>query len=318
MTQSLNEILPRKIDSELQQILDNFSLNIDEVVNYGTYVLKWLLENPRGSGDENMPLAMFFRDMLEKADSISILVKNSSIDPSKVILRSLFELHLFISYLNEKYFSDRSMAFLVWHSKDRIKMNRSFLKDSPEYKNLSKQVEKDNSFNDNSILNNLPSSKPIIDNLTALLKRPEYGKALKEYEKTKLKIRNPNWYSLFNGPRNVQQLANHLKLPILYETIYRGWSGNVHNTDIIVGKIIKSKNASEQFHKVDADMIQLRLPKDAQLVTSNTLILMIKTFNLLFDNSLKLKKDEYLKWYLSIRDDFLKITGKDQFIKVNY
>ena len=142
MTQPVNEILPKQIDLGLQQILDDFSLNIDEVVNYGTHILKWLLDFSKGNGDENLPLTMFFRDMLEKADSISILVKNSSIDPSKVILRSLFELHLFIEYLNEKYFTDRSMSFIVWHTKDKLKINRSFKKGSQEYKNLSKQVEK--------------------------------------------------------------------------------------------------------------------------------------------------------------------------------
>jgi hypothetical protein len=318
MTEPIKEILPRNTDKGLQELLDGFSIMIDEVVNYGTHILKRLLESSKGSGDVNMPLAMFFRDMLEKTDSISILVKNSSIDPSKVILRSIFELHLFISYLNEKYFIDRSMAFLVWHTKDKIKMNRSYLKGSQEYKNLCKQMEKDNSFYDKNILEDNQSSKLIIDNLTDLLKKEQYQKALNDYEKTSTKYNNPNWYSLFNGPKNIQQLAYHLNMPFLYETIYRSWSGSVHNTDIINGKIVKSKNSDERTDKVNADMIQIRFPKDAQMVTSNALILMIKTYNVLFDNQLIDKKAEYIVWYMSIREKLFQIANKRQLLKINY
>ena len=86
MTKPVNQILPREIDPGVEQLLLKFSTLIDEFVNFGTQVFKWVIEESRGT-DEQMPLLMFFRDMLEKADSISILVRNSSIDPSKVLLR---------------------------------------------------------------------------------------------------------------------------------------------------------------------------------------------------------------------------------------
>lgn len=317
MTKSINEILPREINSGIAELLMNFSDLIDEFVNYGTHILKWLIDVSRG-GDEQMPLTMFFREILEKADSISILIRNSSAEPSKGILRSLFELHLFISYLNENYFNDRSMAFLVWHAKNKIQTNQAFQKGSQEYKNLQKQMENDNSFSDSDILQNLPSSKQIISNLNTLLKRPEYQKVLKEFEKTKAKIKNPSWYSLFNGPRNIQQLAIHLKMPVLYEIIYRSWSGSVHNTDIINGKIVKRKNLDNNQDKVEADIIQLRLPKDAQTVSSYTLILLLKTFNVIIDSRMPDKKEEHKKWYLTIREHLFKVTNKNQLIKIEY
>lgn len=318
MTKSINQILPREINSDVAGVLSSFSDLIDEVVNYGTHILKWIVETPSG-GDEQMPLMMFFREMLEKADSISILVRNSSIDPSKGILRSLFELHLYISYLTEKYFNDRSMAFLVWHAKIKIQTNRAFQRGNQEFKNFQKQIENDNSFSDSDLLENLPSPNKIIENLNSLLKRPEYQKALNEYEKTKTKIKNPSWYSLFDGPRNIDQLAKHLDMPALYEIIYRSWSGSVHNTDVINGKIVRSQKTENNIgDKVAADIIQLRLPKDAQTVSAYTLILMIKTYNVIIDSKITDKKVELKKWYLTIRDQIFKVTNKEQLIKIEY
>ena len=69
MTQRINEILPREIQSGVEQTLTKFSEIIDEFVNFGTHVFKRVIEQSKGS-DEQMPLMIFFRDMLEKADSI--------------------------------------------------------------------------------------------------------------------------------------------------------------------------------------------------------------------------------------------------------
>lgn len=318
MTDPIDEILPRKIDPEIAQLLLNFSDLIDEVVNYGTHILKWLIDESKG-GDEQIPIFMFFRDMLEKADAISILINNSSADPAKGILRSLFELHLYISYLTENHFNDRSMAFLVWNTKNKIQLNRAFDQDNQEYINLKKKIENDDSIFNPSLLDEIPSVKPILESLNSLLDRTEYQKALKEFEKIKIRNRsNPSWYSLFNGPKNIQQLATYLKMSSLYEIVYRNWSGSVHSTDIINGKIVKSKNSNDNEDKVAADLIQLRLPKDAQSVTGYTLVLLIKTYIVLMDTKILNKKTEYKKWYNTIRDKLLKVTGKEQFIKINY
>ena len=317
MTNPIDKILPRETDDGVSKILHSFSETIDEFVNFGTHILKWHVDIKRG-GDEQMPLLMFFRELLEKADSISILVRNSSIDPAKTILRSLFEIHLYISYLLESHFQDRSMAFLVWNAKNIIKTNNAFLKGNHEYENLKRQVKNDNSFLDANDLNNLPSAKPIIDNQKTLLQRPEYKKALTDYEKTKKHISNPKWYSLFNGPRTIQELAIHLKMSSFYELVYRNWSGSVHSTDIINGKIVKSQNANEVADKVSADIIQIRLPKDAQSVSAFTLILMTMTYGTLINTKIPDKKVEYTKWYISVRDIMSQVTSKEQLIKIDY
>lgn len=318
MTKPIEDILPKEFDSGVAEILTNFSATIDEFVNFGTHILKWIIQEPNGS-DEQLPLFMFFRDMLEKADSISILVKNSSIEPSKIILRSIFELYLYIDYLTEKHFEDRSMAFLIWDTKRKIRLNKTFDKTDAEFNNLLRKIESDKSIFNKNIFSDLPSVKPALTNLNALLAYPQYGKVLKEFERTKnIDRNNPAWYRLYNGPKNIQQLAEHLQISTLYEILYRSWSGNVHSTDIIDGKIIPSDNLGINETKVKADIIQLRFPKDAQVVSSYTMILLLKTFLLLSDKKIQKKKNEILNWYLEMRPTFLKMTSGEQYIKIKY
>lgn len=316
MTKPINKVLPRELHPEIEEILIRFSQSIDEFVNFGTHILIWIIEDSKGS-DEQMPLTMFFRDILEKADSISTLIKKSNIEPSKVLLRSLFELTLYIRYLLEDNFHDRSMSFLVWNSKRKIRMLRAYDKEDQSYKETMKVIGKDEFFYDGSFLNELPSVKPALDNQFALLKLPLYQPIVQEYERTRKKEgQNPNWYRLFNGPKNMQELASRMNLPFVYEILYRKWSENVHSTDIIDGKIIKSKNSNKEDGKVYADIIQINLPKDAQEVATYTLLLLLMTYIKLRDKKIKSRDKEIKEWYISVREEYQLIIGKERFINI--
>ena len=97
----IKELLPREPDENLQEVLTKFSFLVDSTINFGTNLLKWDLDKKR-SGDENIIPVLFFRNLLEIGDSISILIRNSSIDPCKNLLRSLLENMYEMEYLLEK------------------------------------------------------------------------------------------------------------------------------------------------------------------------------------------------------------------------
>lgn len=318
MTKPINEILPRELYPEIEEILNRFSRLIDEFVNFGTHILIWIIEESKGS-DEQMPLTMFFRDILEKADSISTLVKKSNIEPSKVVLRSLFELALYIRYILEENFHDRSMSFLVCNSKRKIRMLRAYEKEDQSYKETQRLIEKDEFFSDGSFLKELPSVKPALENQYQLLKLPAYQPTVQEYERIRKKDgQNPNWYSLYNGPKNIRDLAFKLNLPFVYEILYRKWSESVHSTDVIDGKIVKSKNSNGEEGKVNADIIQINLPKDAQEVTTYSLLLLLMTYIKLRDKKIKSRDNEIKEWYLSVREEYLLIVGKERLINIEF
>jgi hypothetical protein len=308
MTNPVNDIIPREqVNEDIGNLLAAFSNGIDETVNFGSHILKWDVEINRG-GEENLPVVFSFRHFLELIDSISILVKYSSIDPCKLILRGAMETYLGLEYIFEKDTLERSMGFLVWHAHKNLKLYKRLDPTSEQGKLLQSMINKDKLF-DGLNLPNIPKLNNAIKNVESILNKPEYQKAEKQYEQLlNTKERNPSWYRLYNGPKNIQELASHLGLSALYEIVYRSWSGPTHGTDILQGKISRKSDK--------AGIIQIRYPKDAQLVTSYAMILTQLTFSTYIDNRVPNKKKDYLDWYITMRDFFQQVASKEQLIKI--
>ncbi len=70
------------------------SVLIDNAIDFGTNLLKWELEKGQ-KGDEHIVSILFFRNILSVADAISILIKNSSINKSKLKFRLIKQGFLF-------------------------------------------------------------------------------------------------------------------------------------------------------------------------------------------------------------------------------
>lgn len=304
MTEPIHDIIPREInDDGVKNLMNQFSNSIDETVNFGSHILKWDLDNIKG-GDENLPIVLSFRHFLELIDSISILIKQSSVDPCNLLLRGALETYFGLEYIFEKYTLDRSMAFLAWNAHNNMKVFKKYDKTTELGKQFQEKWDKDKLIRGTKIPDS-PLIIPAIENLENLLRRPEYQKVEKEFLRLKKnKEPNPNWYRLFNGPKNIQELANHLKLSALYEVLYRPWSGQVHGTEVIQGKY----NSTDK----NVEIYQIRFPKDVQSVTGFALTLSILTFSLYINNRIPSRKNDFTDWYKTIREFHLKINSNKQ------
>lgn len=140
-----------------------------------------------------------------------------------------------------------------------------------------------------------------IKNANQLLTKPEYQLINAEYETTKKRKKNASWYTLFNGPDNLEQLAMTQRLEGLYEVLYRTWSKTTHGTDIIQGKL--SKNSRGQ-----VEIIQIRLPDEAQFIALNCFNLALLTFDKFIDRRLPEKSQEFKLWYATIRSYYLNLN----------
>ena len=110
-----------------------------------------------------------------------------------------------------------------------------------------------------------------------------------------------NWYSLYNGPKNIQELSESLGVISEYELLYRKWSTKVH----AVGSLI---NLSDRGLKL------IRTPDETQSVCtwvlewSHSLYMEIAAFY----------SHEVLGWYaelhLEMRESFMKITSNKPLI----
>jgi len=291
------DFIPRDIhETEFQEILDEYSSVLEELVNFASHVAKWCSEKIHG-GEELAPIMLSFRHIIELIDAISVLVKYACIEPCKILLRAVFESVLNVNYILEKDTEKRGIAFMTccWHQaiNNLRKLNP---KDSMHKQFLAKKRK--DKFSRNVPLPKIPDVKERIKVLEDHLASPEYIESEREFQRLKSIIKRKrkespkktlswhlifrwikniiekktretpkkrlNWYSMYQGPANLEALANYLELPIQYDVFYREWSGLAHGTNIIINNIeVVDKNRSV--------ISQIRLPEDAYDITYTAL-----------------------------------------------
>jgi hypothetical protein len=304
-TQPIEEILPlSKSEPEISNVLGRFGNLIDEAVYFGTHVLKWHLESTRG-GDETVPVTLSFRHILELLYCVSLNIRRSLVDPCKLLLRGALESFFGVAYILEADTNRRSMAFMATYANQRMKTYRKLDPSTDQGKEFARLIKKDR-IAANMVLTVPPSLvRSSIANLESLLKRPEYKDANAEYQRMrKTGTKNPYWYSLYGGPKNVEKLADHLGLVAMYHILYRQWSSSTHGTDIIHGKISQSETGH-------GAILQLRLPTEAQTLTVLAVSLALELYQLFINRYAPDKANVYKSWYKKeIRPVYVRLTGE--------
>jgi hypothetical protein len=303
LTHPVKEIIPREMENpEVAKTIAQFSSAIEETVNFGSHILKWSSDSATG-GDEIAPLILSLRHVLELLDAISILVKASCIYPCELLLRGVLESYFGLEYLFREDRERRAMAFMVCHVHHILETHESHDPTTQTGKKIHKALESDRAMPGVKI-REIPELKVETAQLEAVLKKPRYIEAQAEYLRLRSKTKStPKWYSFYGGPTSVEQLANGLGLSGMYQIFYRSWSGPVHGTDIIRGKILKDD-------KGGTAIVQIRSVRNAQLVTSLTLSLALKVYHLFFKHMIPERANEYAHWYRGIQDFYLKLSGK--------
>ncbi|MCM4171871.1 hypothetical protein DHD32_10290 [Arenibacter sp. TNZ] len=302
MYKSIEYILPRD-QNEVKAELEKLSSSIDNAVDFGTHLLKWQMDKIQ-SGDNHLVPILFFRNILELADAISILIKNSSVDPAKPLVRSLLENSFGLEYLLEKDQKNRALSYIVWIVHKDLKFYEKLNAESQIGKQFSSEIKKDKHVqkvdSDESLnkLGKLDSKE--------LLKLPIYQKIEEEYQRSNDIRKNPKWFALFDGPADIEQLAKRLNHHTLYEIVYRTLSDSVHATDLMKSKLVPGKNGQ-------TDIIQIRFPKDAQNITMYTLNFLIMTYLDFYKKELPERKDDVAKWYLQFQAIYKELKEKDLF-----
>jgi hypothetical protein len=308
MTIPIKEIIPREVPENVRPIINWFAESIDEMVNFGSNILIWD-DQPKTDGEENVPPTMLLRHFLDVIDSISILVREATGDPPKILARAAMEGMLYLEYLFEKDTYNRSMAFLVADFLKLIKTVKSLHPTTNEGKSSYKVFKEENLLSRLDIIESSELDK-FIASKERLLKMPQFVGAYNEYERLKLKgEKNIKWHRFYEGPGTIEGLAKYLKEWSLYQIMYRKWSGSVHGSDIYLGKLTSTEDEGR------VDIVQLRFIKDVQEVVGYVLIMSFKVFRIFVENRIPHRKYEYIKWYSEQRQVLEKLNSR-QYIKV--
>ena len=303
-TEPLIEFIPRDLENpDIKAILERVSSLIDEVVNYGSHIFRWGIDSLK-EGDENMPALLMYRHIFELIDSISVLIRNSSVEPGNIILRSLFESYLSYEYLFEKDFKSRGMDFLVCSRHKEILNLRRFDPRDEMHAQYEKLKARD------KISKDIPS-RPVpdvserIERIKKIFELPSYKESSDEYERIKAanKGKAPkHWYSMHGGPKDACQLADYQGFPAQYEILYRSWSELVHGTDILKDKITLEAPGVVSFSP-------LRMPPEAPFVALMTITFGLSTIRLFTKHYIPQKAKDNADWYhREIEDPYLNLN----------
>jgi hypothetical protein len=304
--------IPRDIreDSQLSEILDYFSNLIDETVNFGSNAIIWCINSIK-KGTEFIPVFLAYRHMFELLDAISILVRESCIDPCKIILRSIFEALLSVEYILEKDIKQRATDFLVWSRHQDIKIYRRYNPKDQLYKNFDAILKKDKHFKNWKRLE-IPNIEEQINTLSEIFQIEPYSDSEAEYQRLKKKNGSPKWwFNLHGGPKDIQDLSTYLGRPAQYEILYRQWSAIAHSIDILKGKILIDDKSDV------ASFIQIRLPTDAQFISIFAVGFAVTTTQIFINFFAKEKIQTFKQWYENeIRDKYIDLTKKNKIIVI--
>lgn len=105
---------------QIPEILNKYSDNLNLLIDKTCYTLTKYLEQGL-IGDEKIVPALFLRNAIEQADGISVLLKNSVIEPVKPLNRILLENLLQLDYIVSEKTTERSYAFLVGNVRNDLK-----------------------------------------------------------------------------------------------------------------------------------------------------------------------------------------------------
>lgn len=302
----LEAVLIRKIQSDEADTLNFLADAIDQVVNIGTHFIKWEAATG-GATIEKTPLIMLNRHILEMGDAISILLRSSSVDPCKAMLRSIIETSLQIEYLlmdPEK----RGFCYMVCHHNKMMKQLKRMVGNSKEQKEYFNQLKNKSYTAINANDFSHPNAQNDINGLLMLVNSPDYKIYQSEYIRTSTqkdkngkrdkRDKNPEWYSLFGGPKSCIALAQELNRKDFYEFLYRPFSSTVHGSDLLNSNLQLLPNGFAQASPMRNNNFASELGEVAIQLLTETQRTLVKRF----DEGIK---QYYFHWYESFRNDYL-------------
>lgn len=231
-TESFEPILNRDMAKAIAKpIIDVASPALQEAINFATNLYPRINSSKKGEKEEAFPLLALYLHVIQAIDGVEVLISQSCGAPANLVLRSAFEAKLSIEYICEKRSSKRAAAWAVKHILEQIEFYQNYNPSDSKRVQFHETWEEDG-WGQFIGLPSLVDASTAIEGLKGKLKKPKYADVYTDYsQKIKPNKKTPEWYSLYEGPKNLWELSHYLKHGIEYETFYRAWSKQSHAND---------------------------------------------------------------------------------------
>ncbi|MGH0678666.1 DUF5677 domain-containing protein [Bacillus luti] len=231
--------------------------------------------------DKVTTAALLFRKVIEKLDGIFILIENGASNVAKSLVRDLFENVLYLKFmLDESHFERRANAYYFAYFKNQHSFAYSMSSQNEKGIEVRRYLKKE--LPDQMINEQKNNAKAQINK--------GYLKNIKiEWERLARKKKYPTWYSLFNGPKTIREMAIQLGYGAVYDTVYNFYSREVH-----------SGNVYSQLTEIEGEKTGIYQLRNFENVDS--IVSLSKTFGMqaikIFSDFFELEsKEDFKSWY---------------------
>jgi hypothetical protein len=284
-------------NDELRDLLKTFAEGLEEIVNFGTNVLRQCHEETQKSmyGVEVAPLILQFRHVLEMTDAVRLLISEGATHPAKLQLRSALEALLGIKYIVEGSLERRAHAFIVCHLHKKRKNYRRFDPDTQmgaEFKSAFDEAGFE-----------FPPVDEVADweerreSINEIIEKEQFDKAEQEYQRLRDRGSGAiDWYELNNGPSSIEKLAQEVGMDGYYQLFYRHWSAYSHASNLLQSGLLRGEK--NQY------LAALRTPERPSTTYLMSSTLALQAIRVIVDYFLPGKKRRMEKWYAEEIADF--------------
>ncbi len=267
----------------VKPLIDLASTVLREAVNYSSNLYERCRNSSKADNEESFPILALCLHIIQMIDSVEILLSNCCVEPANILIRSTFEAKLGLDYMSDTMTRTRGLAWIVRNILDRIEYGERHTKSTNKGREFYQTLEKEG-------LGSMPEvPEDFILKLKESLKKPIYSDIYNEYVSLQKKGRRVEWYSLYDGPNNIRELAERLDQKAIYDTLYRSWSKQVHAA------------SSEHLHLILEDgksvLGPIRNPLDMIHVAATALGLIVLADQTMINKFLSGDMKNFNRWY---------------------
>lgn len=267
----IDEIVPLKIDSpQVEENLHRFALLLEDVRNFGTIVIRTVFIDDKGINEYvRLVCTCFLRQIVEDIDAISIQINQSSSDPCYLNVRRLFENYIYLKFILKEKSEERAKAYYVNHLLKKRRHAEEEDSSTLSGKELRAKIVKDEMAKNMSL--STQDCKSTVSNIDGILQKPQYQSIKSDFDKRKKEKKKSKWYSLFDGPENLECLSNSIGCSGQYY-LYRYYSRYTHSENEL-------DNIDSQGSGL-AGLVQVRNPENAQQIVQMVLNYVLLSFQI--------------------------------------
>jgi hypothetical protein len=195
---------------------------------------EWCKKSFATGDDVHLTSVSLAFEFAEAIDGVSLLIRAGSARNCPSLLRTALELHLGLKYLLETKdgYRCRSLSYEYFTIQQRLNWRRKCDPDDPHGQQLRKELDG----HPHAGVFDAPDAevKKAAQFYRERLDSHRYSDVRAELERMKAgKRKCDDWFGLWDGPRSVRDLAYRLRDGVMYEVLYRQWSGPIHGSTAI-------------------------------------------------------------------------------------